>query len=41
MGGGRERTIDEYKVLLSAAGLELSKTIPLKPGPTMMECLPE
>jgi hypothetical protein len=41
MGGGRERTIEEYKALLSAAGLELSKTFPLESGPTMMECLPE
>lgn len=38
MGGGRERTIDEYTVLLTAAGLELSKTNPLKTGPTMLEC---
>lgn len=38
MGGGRERTINEYKALLSVAGLELSKTNPLKTGPTMLEC---
>jgi hypothetical protein len=38
MGGGRERTIDEYKVLIDAAGLESSRTIPIKTGPTMMEC---
>ncbi len=41
MGGGCERTIDAYEVLLNAVGLELSKTIPLKTGPTMMECLLE
>jgi hypothetical protein len=41
MGGGRERTIGEYKALLGAAGLELSKTIPLETGPTMVECLLE
>lgn len=41
MGGGRERTIDEYKTLLNSAGLELSKTIPLKTGPTLMECVLE
>ena len=39
MGGGRERSIDEYKALLGAAGLELSRTFPTKIGPTMMECL--
>ena len=38
MGGGRERIIDEYKALLGAAGLELSRTISTKTGPTMMEC---
>ena len=38
MGGGRERTIEEYKDLLLTAGLELSRTIPTKNGPTMMEC---
>ena len=38
MGGGRERTIDEYKDLLLAAELELLRTIPTKIGPTMMEC---
>ena len=38
MGGGRERTIEEYKNLLLTAGLELSRTIPTKIGPIMMEC---
>ena len=41
MGGGRERTIDEYKALLRAAGLGLSSMIPTRIGPTMMECLIE
>ena len=38
MGGGRERTIEEYKGLLLNAGLELSRTISTKIGPIMMEC---
>ncbi len=38
MGGGRERTIEEYKDLLGTAGLELLRTIPAKTDPTMMEC---
>jgi hypothetical protein len=33
MGGGRERTIEEYKDLLITAGLELSRTIPKKTAP--------
>lgn len=39
MSGGCERTIEEYKSLLGAAGLEVSKIIPTKIGPTMMECI--
>ena len=39
MGGGCERTIDEYKALIGAAGLEVSRIIPTKNGPAMMECL--
>jgi O-methyltransferase domain len=39
MGGGRERTIDEYEILFGDAGLALSKTIPTENGPVMMECL--
>ena len=38
MGGGRERSIDEYKTLVGAAALEVSRIIPTKSGPTMMEC---
>ena len=41
MGGGCERTIDEYKALIGAAGLEVSRIIPTKSGPAMMECLME
>ena len=39
MSSGRERSINEYKTLVGAAGLELSRVIPMKSGPTMMECL--
>ena len=39
MGGGRERSINEYKTLVGAAGLEVSIIIPIKSGPVMMECL--
>ena len=39
MGGGLERSINEYKTLTGAAGLEVSNTIPMRSGPTMIECL--
>ena len=39
MSGGRERSIIEYKTLESAVGLEVSRIIPMKSGPVMMECL--
>jgi len=39
MSGGRERSINEYKTLVSSAGLEVSRIIPMKSGPVMMECL--
>jgi hypothetical protein len=39
MGGGRERSINEYKTLVGAAALEVSRIIPIKSGPVMMECL--
>ncbi len=39
MSGGRERSINEYKTLLGTAGLKLSRIIPMKNGPAMMECL--
>ena len=38
MGGGRERSVSEYETLVSAAGLVVSKIIPTKSGPVMMEC---
>ncbi len=38
MGGGRERTIDEYKSLLSPVGLTVSKVIPTNRGPSLIEC---
>ena len=41
MGGGCERSIDEYKNLIAAAGLQVSRIIPTKSGPAMMECLME
>ena len=39
MSGGRERSVSEYKTLIGTAGLELSRIIPMKNGPAMMECL--
>jgi hypothetical protein len=39
MGGGRERSIDEFNTLASTAGLKVSKIIPIKNGPAMLECL--
>jgi hypothetical protein len=39
MGSGCERSINEYKTLVGAAGLEVSRMIPMKSGPVMMECL--
>jgi len=38
MGGGRERTIDEYKSLIDSVGLTLSKVIPTNHGPAIFEC---
>ena len=38
MSGGRERSIDEYKSVLGAAGLVMSRMIPTKNGPAMIEC---
>jgi hypothetical protein len=35
--GGRERTLDEYQVLLSAAGLELVRTSRLGTGVGILE----
>jgi len=39
MSGGRERCIDEYKKIIGAAGLQVSKIIPTKSGPAILECL--
>ena len=39
MGGGRERSIDDYTVLLGSAGLKISKVSPTKAGPVLMECI--
>lgn len=41
MGGGRERTIEEYKALLSSAGISLMKTISTDHGPAVLECIKE
>lgn len=38
MGGGCERFLDEYKTLVGAAALEMTRIIPIKSGPIMMEC---
>ncbi|MCP4627772.1 MAG: methyltransferase [bacterium] len=38
MGGGRERTVDEYKDLLSSVGLAVSRVIPASRGPALLEC---
>lgn len=39
MGGGRERTMEEYKTLLASAGLALAKVIPTSGGPAVLECI--
>ena len=39
MGGGRERTLEEYKALLSFAGLALTNTISTASGPAVLECI--
>jgi hypothetical protein len=39
MGGGRERSIGEYTTLLNSAGLTVSKVIPTKRGPAVIECV--
>jgi len=38
MGGGRERSVDEYKTLLGSAGLTVSRVIPTSRGPALLEC---
>ncbi len=39
MGGGRERTLEEYITLLSSAGIALTNTIPTDGGPALLECI--
>lgn len=39
MGGGRERTIDEYRTLLDSQGLKISKVRSTKRGSALLECL--
>jgi hypothetical protein len=39
VGGGRERSIDDYITLLGSVGLVVSKVIPTKRGPAMIECI--
>ena len=41
MGGGRERSIDEYTTLLGSVGLVVSGVIPTNRGPALMECILE
>jgi cyclopropane fatty-acyl-phospholipid synthase-like methyltransferase len=38
MGGGRERTVDEYKDLSGSVGLAVSRVIPTSRGPALLEC---
>ena len=38
MGGGRERTVDEYKALLDSVGIAVSKVVPTNRGPALLEC---
>lgn len=37
MGGGRERSIREYKTLFNSVGLTVSKVIPTNSGPFLIE----
>ena len=38
MGDGRERTIDEFKIILDSVGLEISEVIPTGHGVALLEC---
>ncbi|MCP4367171.1 MAG: methyltransferase [Deltaproteobacteria bacterium] len=38
MGGGRERTIDEYKTLLGSVELAVLRAVPTNRGPALLEC---
>jgi hypothetical protein len=39
MGGGRERTEDEFKGLLEASGFRLNRIIPTQDGISLLECV--
>ena len=39
MGGGRERSVDEYTTLLGSVGLLVSGVFPSNGGPALMECI--
>lgn len=39
MGGGRERTVEEYKALFSSTGITLMNTIPTSGGLSVLECI--
>jgi len=38
MNGGRERTETEYRILLAAAGFQVTKIIPTQSESTLIEC---
>jgi len=38
--GGKERTLDEHRALLTTAGFQLSRSIPVSPGIVIIEALP-
>ena len=39
MLGARERTAEEYRILLDSAGFELARVIPTKAGPAIVEAV--
>jgi hypothetical protein len=39
MGGGRERTVEQYRGLLSSADITLANIISTKGGPSVLECI--
>jgi hypothetical protein len=41
MGGGRERSINEYTALLGSVGLSVFRTMPTNRGPALLECTKE
>jgi hypothetical protein len=40
MDTGRERTIDEHRALLEAAGFRLERVVPTHGGPSILEAMP-